>query len=404
MRSTFFGKKLVSGVAAGLLAAATAPLTAQTGDSPTGRAVPVDARNVRALVTLGGTVVPYKEVTLSAQLPGRVVFLAGEEGDPFDRGTILATLDDKQLRAQHQSAVSALRDAEVAMRTAGIQYDRELIAPNRASPGQFGGMGMPAMMDQMFTRPFGSMMGIGNPYVERGADLWQQGAQIEQARNAHLRAQAQLREIGAKFRDSKSIAPFDGVITKKLVEVGDTVQPGQPMLEFADTQYLQVQVEVPARLMPGIREGMVVRSKLDVGDRAVNARVAQIFPLADPERHTVRVKFDLPTSAPGAPGMYAEVMIPDMNAPVRQVLVIPVAAIKQRGSLPMVEVVREDNRRELRIVRLGEYVDPYHVTVLSGLQPDDFVFVDSEQSAGGQGWAPAAPPVRPAPPLRPPRY
>ena len=46
------------------------------------------------------------------------------------------------------------------------------------------------------------------------------------------------------------------MITKKLVEVGDTVQPGQPMLEFADIQYLQVQVEVPARIMPGVREGM----------------------------------------------------------------------------------------------------------------------------------------------------
>lgn len=385
MRSTLFGEKLVSGIVAGLLATAIVGAPAQVSEIPAERPVPVDARNVRATVTLGGTVVPYKAVTLSAQLPGRVVFLAGEEGDQFDNNAVLARLDDNELQAQHQAAMSALRDADVAMRSAGVQYSRELIAPNRSSPGQFGGMGMPAMMDQMFTRPMGSAMGWGNPYVERGADLWQQGAQIEQARNAHVRAQAQLREIGAKFRDAKSIAPFSGVITNKLVEVGDTVQPGQPLLEFADTEYLQVQVEVPARLMPGIRKGMVVRSKLDVGDRAVNARVAQIFPLADPERHTVRVKFDLPTAAPAAPGMYAEVMIPDVNAPIRQVLVIPVAAIKQRGSLPMVEVAKDEGRKELRIVRLGEYVDPHHVTVLSGLQPGDFVHVDSEQPARNQG-------------------
>ncbi len=403
MRVTVFPDSLIRLLVVGVLAAGTIPASAQNGETAPDRAVPVDARNVRATVTLGGTVVPYKEVTLAAQLPGRVIMLAGEEGDQFEKNAILARLDDNELRAQHQAAMSALRDAEVAMQTAGIQYNRELIAPNRGSPGQFGGMGMPTMMDQMFTRPFGNMMGMGNPYVERGADLWQQGAQIEQARNSHLRAQAQLREIGAKFRDAQSIAPFEGVITNKLVEVGDTVQPGQPLLEFADTEYLQVRVEVPARLMPGIREGMVVRAKLDVGDRAVNARVAQIFPLADPERHTVRVKFDLPTAAPAAPGMYAEVMIPDVNAPVRQVLVIPVAALKQRGSLPMVEVARDEDRRELRIVRLGEYLDPYNVTVLSGLQPGDLVYVDSEQPAGGQTWAPAAP-VRPAPPLRTPRY
>ncbi len=69
----------------------------------------------------------------------------------------------------------------------------------------------------------------------------------------------------------------------------------------------------------------------------------------------------------------------------------------------MVEVARDEGRKELRIVRLGEYLDPYNVTVLSGLQPGDLVYVDSEQPGGGQTWAPAAP-VRPAAPLRTPRY
>jgi multidrug efflux pump subunit AcrA (membrane-fusion protein) len=387
---------------AAILLTLTGPVALAQAPDQAGRLVPVEARNVRASVTLGGTVVPYKEVTLAAQLPGRVVYLAGEEGDAFDQGTVLAKLDDKELRAQQQSAVAALRDAQVAIQNAGIQYSRELIAPNRSSPSQLGGMGMPAMMDQMFTRPFGSMMGLGNPYVERGADLYRQGAQVEQARNAYLRAQGQLRQLDAKFRDIRSIAPFNGVITKKLVEVGDTVQPGQPMLEFADTQYLQVQVEVPARLMPGVHKGMVVRAKLDVGDEMVNVRVAQIFPLADPERHTVRVKFDLPIGARGAPGMYAEVMLPDVNAPVRQVLVIPVSAILQRGSLPMVSVEREKGKRELRIVRLGEYVDPHHVTVLSGLRPGDFVFVSSERPGTGAG--PPAPRRPSGPTPMAPRY
>jgi len=400
MKRTLLTRRLPATLAATLLTFTGLAALAQDPDQA-GKLVPVDARSVRTTVTLGGTVVPYKDVTLAAQLPGRVVYLAGTEGDTFDEGTVLATLDDKELRAQQQSAMAALRDAEVSIQSAGVQYSRELIAPNRASPSQLGGMGMPAMMDQFFTRPFGNMMGIGNPYVERGADLYRQGAQIEQARNAYLRAQAELRQVDAKFRDIRSIAPFDGVITKKLVEVGDTVQPGQPMLEFADIQYLQVQVEVPARIMPGVREGMVVRAKLDVGDSMVNVRVAQIFPLADPERHTVRVKFDLPTGAPAAPGMYAEVMVPDVNAPVRQVLVIPVSAIVQRGSLPMVYVEREKGKRELRIVRLGEYIDPYHVTVLSGLKAGDFVVASSEQA--GTGWNPPAP-SRPSGPAPVPRY
>jgi multidrug efflux pump subunit AcrA (membrane-fusion protein) len=315
-------------------------------------------------------------------LPGRITALAGAEGDQFKEDAVLAQIDDAQLRAQQQSAIAAIRDAEASLRNAGVQYQRELVAPGKSSPSQMPGMGMPSLFDQFFTRPLGSVIGQGAPGLERQADLYRFGSQIEQAENARLRAIAELQQIESKFRDARSIAPFDGMIVKKFVEIGDTVQPGQPIVVFADTQYLQVQIEVPARLMPGIRDGMWLRARLDVRDTVVNVRVAQIFPMADPQRHTVRVKLDLPTSAPAAPGMYAEVMIPDVDAPVRTVLVIPSAAVLQRGSLPMVYVAKDNNERELRIVRLGEQVDQYNVTVLSGLKPGDFVVVDAERMGG----------------------
>jgi len=115
---------------------------------------------------------------------------------------------------------------------------------------------------------------------------------------------------------------------------------------------------------------------LDVGNRRTVARVAQVFPMADPERHTVKVKFDLPPGSPGAPGMYAEVMVPDPNSPSRNILVIPSAAVIQRGSLPMVRVAKGDNQSELRSIRLGEQLDADHVSVLSGgLKEGDLVYV-----------------------------
>ncbi len=138
------------------------------------------------------------------------------------------------------------------------------------------------------------------------------GTQLTQAHNQALTAQSQIEEIDAKLRDTRSFAPFDGVITRKMVEEGDTVQPGQPLLEFADLTYLQVEVDVPVRLMPGLKKGMLIPARLDVGNVRVDVRVAQIFPSADPIRHTVTVKFDLPVNVPGGPGMYAEVMVPDI--------------------------------------------------------------------------------------------
>ena len=182
-----------------------------------GRVVPVEARSSQATVTLGGTVVPYKEVALAAQLPGRVIFLAGTEGDTFKEGARLAELDDNELRAQQQAAFASLRDAEATMRNAGIQYERELIAPQRQSPSQMPGMGLPSLFDQFVTRPMGGMMGQGNPALERSVDLYGHGIQIEQARNAYLKALSQVQQVEAKFRDAKAIAPFDGMIIKKFV-------------------------------------------------------------------------------------------------------------------------------------------------------------------------------------------
>ncbi len=310
---------------AGLTVAAALPSYA-VGPVASGDYYVVQQSRGAATVTLGGTVIPYKEVTLAAQLPGRIKYLAGIEGDAFDKGALLVRLDDTELLAQRQAAVAEWANAETQARSAGVQYSRELWSPqSRTSPG---GMELPNLFDQMFTRPMGDMMGRRSQGAERYSDLYTRGAQIQQARNAMVAATSQIQAIDAKLRDAKSVAPFGGVIVKKFIEEGDTVQPGQPLLKYADITYLQVLVDVPARLMPGIKEGMILQAHLDVGDARVPVKVAQIYPMADAQRHTVTVKFDLPQGSSAAPGMYARVKVPDFNAPVRD---MPGAALLPWG-------------------------------------------------------------------------
>ncbi|MCG8428732.1 MAG: efflux RND transporter periplasmic adaptor subunit [Chromatiales bacterium] len=314
-------------------------------------------------VSLGGTVIPYKEVTLSAQVPGRVKYLSGIEGDRFEGGTLLVALDDTELLANRNSALAQLANAEAQMRAAGVQYNRELWSPQ--SKSSMGGMGVPNLFDQMFTRPMENFAGTRNQGVERRADLYSSGVQITQAQNSIMAAQSQIQAIDAKLRDARSMAPFDGVIMKKFVEVGDTMQPGQPLMVYADVEYLQIAVEVPARLRPGLSEGMMLQAQLDVGNQVVPIRVAQIFPMADAQRHTVKVKFDLPQGV-SAPGMYAKVQVPDFTAPARNYPVIPSSAIRYNGSLPGV-YVSKDGKTELRLIRVGEKLDGGYTSVLSGL-------------------------------------
>ena len=334
-------------------------------------------------VSLGGTVIPYKEVTLAAQVPGRVKFLAGIEGDVFEKGALLVALGDSELLAKRNSALAQLATAESQFRSAGVKYDRELWSPQSESAP--GGMGMPNLFDQMFTQPMESFSGGRQRGVERRADLYSSGVQINQARNAIMSARSQIEAIDAKIRDAKSLAPFSGVIMTKFIEEGDTMQPGQPLLVFADVEYLQVMVDVPARLRPGLNEGMMLQAQLDVGDQVVPVRVAQIFPMADAQRHTVKVKFDLPQGV-SAPGMYAKVLVPDFTAPARNYPVIPSSAVRYNGSLPGVYVEGADGQPELRLIRVGENLDGGYTSVLSGLSEGERV-LRNPGSRISSGWA-----------------
>jgi len=325
-------------------------------------------------VVISGNVVPFKEVTLAAQLPGRVKFIAGIEGELFEAETTLVAIDEDELLAKRNAAYAQLAAADAEMRNAGVQYSRELWSPQSSSGP--GGMGIPNLFDQMFTRPAEDFMGQRDRGAERSADLYGASTRMEQARSAIMRTQSEIRAIDAKLRDAKSLAPFDGVIVEKFVEEGDTVQPGQPMLKFADVTWLQIDIDVPARLAQGLQPMSVLQDAATFDDHPepVAVRIAQVFPMADVQRHTVKVKLDIPQGV-SKPGMYARVLIPDATGPANsQLPVIPSTAIRYRGSLPVVYIQNESGEPELRMIRQGKRLDNGMTMVLSGIAPGDRVY------------------------------
>lgn len=366
-------KILVATVAAALVALSTSAI-ARGQNQGFADVFVVKESTETPTVVISGSVVPFKEVTLAAQLPGRVKFIAGIEGEAFESGTTLVALDEDELMAKRSSAYAQLSSADAQMRNAGVQYSRELWSPQSSSAP--GGMAIPNLFDQMFTRPAENFMGQRDRTAERSADLFASGTQMEQARSAILRAQSEIRAIDAKLRDAKSLAPFDGVIFEKYVEEGDTVQPGQPMLKFSDVTWLQIDVDVPAQLAQGLQPMSVLQNAAIFDDHPepVAVRVAQVFPMADVQRHTVKVKFDIPQGV-SKPGMYARVQIPDTTGPMKnQLPVIPSTAIRYRGSLPVVYIQNAQGEPELRMIRQGKQLDNGTTMVLSGIAPGDRVY------------------------------
>lgn len=347
----------------------------------------VQAAEALHTATVSGTVIPFKEVTLTAQIPGRVEMIAGNEGDYFEQGAILVAIDDDDLRAKRSALEAQIANAQATLQNAQVQYNRELISPRSESPGAMPGFGLPILMDNAFTRRMGDVMGKGDPDLERHADLYSALTGVNQAQAALMAAQSQLQEIDAKIRDARSIAPFDGIILKKMVEVGDTVQPGQPLISFGHIKYLRIQADVPYRLVGGLQKGMQVYALLDDGTR-VPVRVAQIYPMADATNHTVTVKFDLPVDTAASPGMYAELYLPASRSHrgIEEVIIPKTALIKGR-TLPAVLVIKPDGSSSVRMVRLGRDLGDGMVVVLSGLKPG-MTIVNNPPSGARSGWLP----------------
>jgi len=345
------------------------------GNPDQARVITVGQRTTGVSTILSASVVPYREVTFTAEVPGRIEYIAGREGDGFNQQEVLVAINPEKLLARRGQVVADLNNTLLAVRNSQMQYGREWISPQSQNINRSPGMGMPAIFDQMFSRSMGSGMGYGNPWLDRYTDLYSSQTQMGQAQGQHLAALSKLREIDAGLRDSHTISPFSGVIIEKMVEAGDTVQVGQPLLKFADLNNLQLSVEVPSRLISTVEKGMVIPAMLDFNHQYIDVRLAQIYPVGNVQRHTITVKFDLPVGISAWPGTYAEIMLPDNGDSNETLIEIPTSAVVKRGSLPVVYAIK-DNRRELRLIRLGASYAKGRVTVLAGLNPGEQILVN----------------------------
>jgi len=147
-----------------LLAAFTLAGAAEVGAEEKLTTAPVIPMRVGDETRVSGTVVPFREVTLSAKIPGSVTAIAGREGDVFKAGTALVTVDDAQIRAQREAAVASFMQAQAAMQSANVQFNRELLSPQT---GKKSGMGFPMMMDEMFSPFQGQTSGANRPPQRR---------------------------------------------------------------------------------------------------------------------------------------------------------------------------------------------------------------------------------------------
>jgi multidrug efflux pump subunit AcrA (membrane-fusion protein) len=94
----------------------------------------VKREQVSVHIAIAGTVSARKTVQLTAQIPGRIQQISGQEGDRFRQGNLLVQIDDRALRAKLDAAIASRDSALASIRNANMQLNRERYSPqSRAS-------------------------------------------------------------------------------------------------------------------------------------------------------------------------------------------------------------------------------------------------------------------------------
>ncbi|MEM8929560.1 MAG: efflux RND transporter periplasmic adaptor subunit [Acidobacteriota bacterium] len=305
-----------------------------------------------------GYTVARKRAAVGAKIIGRVLELPVEEGDRLATGDLIAILDSDDLRAAVAQAEASL--LEVRARLA--EAEREAARTRRLVESK----------------------------VAASAELDAADSLVEVVEAQLALAEARLDSATSQLAYTRIVAPIDGVVIEKNVEVGEMVAPGGftsqqstgAILRMADPTSLEVEADVAEEYIARLRLGMPAVIAVDaVPDEPYRGRLRQIVPTANRQRAQVEVKVAIEDRDPRlVPDMSCTVTFLEEEAPeedevVEPLVLVPTAAViagdADAGDRVLVldgEVVRS------RAVELGETRGEQRI-VVSGLEPGDEVVV-----------------------------
>ena len=283
-----------------------------------------EAKTHVAVEEVVGTVRPKLRSDIEAKVSGRIEQMLAVPGQQVKQGDLLAQLDAREIQARLDQATAARDQADNDL----ARYTK-LIAQRTITQQEF-----------------------------------------EAAQSRARIARGAVTEIETLLGYTKIIAPFDGVITRKLADVGDLAAPGKPLLAMEDPQALRFEADVPEAIISRIKPGAVLPVRVG-GQPELSGTVCEISPAADPNSRTFLVKLDLPQSVGLRGGLFGRVAVPVGES---SVLRVPASAVVLRGQMEIVFVIDKD-RAVLRLVRTGKRIGD-EVEIVSGIDAGELVATD----------------------------
>ncbi|ABO24305.1 efflux RND transporter periplasmic adaptor subunit [Shewanella loihica] len=293
-------------------------------------------------ITLDAQLEAVKSATVSAQTSGRIIKINYDVNDIVPQGASLLEITSKAQGAELAAAEADFARAQAQNEEAQKQRKR---------------------YEQLF--PQGA--------ISQG-DMDQAIANARASAQAVSAARARIIQANESLQYTTVSAPFAGVVTKRHVEVGETVSPGQALLSGFATEHMRAVTHVPLRYIDALRANPKMKLVLTNG-KELESDALTIFSFADAKSHSYKTRIDLPPQEPNLmPGMWVKA---SFNAGDRNTLTIPESAVIYNNELSAVYLM-QNNQFMLNQVRLGnKQGDSFEV--LSGLSDGDTIAVDAYQ-------------------------
>jgi RND family efflux transporter MFP subunit len=274
-----------------------------------------------------GTVRPKLHSVIEAKVSGRIEKMLVTPGQKVKAGELLAQLDVREIQAKLDQALAVRRQTESELKRYQTLRAQQVITP----------------------------------------------AELEAVQSRYQVAVGSATEAQTMLDYAKITAPFDGVVTRKLADVGDLATPGKPLIEMEDPHTLQFEAAVPEAILGKIALGAKLPVRIMSKER--EAVVSEIAPSADPGSRTFLVKLDLPSAPDLRAGQFGRVEIPVSET---NVLRAPASAVIERGQMELVFVVT-NNHAELRLVKTGRRFGN-EIELLSGVSAGEKVVTEGAAS------------------------
>jgi RND family efflux transporter MFP subunit len=315
-----------------------------SGDQVAGAVHMVRAVAAPEILNAPAVAEPYASATLSTKLMGSIVAVHVQEGDHVRAGQPLATVDSRDLTAKSAQIAAGIAEAEAIEQEAGLHLQR-----------------------------------IQTLFAEDAAPR----AQLDAAETGLARARAGVRAAHAGSAELEATrgysivrAPFDGVITRRMVDVGAFAAPGTPLLTIQNSRRLRVTGTAAPQAVRGLKRGS--RVHVEIEGEATTGAVEAVVPTAG-NLYRVNVIVE---NADGRfmPGSAATLALQQMQD--RLTIRVPAAAIQRSGDLAGV-YVRSGVNTILRWVQLGATTEN-EVEILTGLREGEQIIIPANAAAASR--------------------